>query len=213
MKVWKSKLHPKCRGQRHGHSVATEVQHVAGQMDLTGIACKRVFLTGAAGGLGFQSVALTSPSAQAASWHACLPHALQRLGLQGTSALTSVSPWAQRCLPQATQVLRTALRDDTAFVGDEAVAASQHIGIRPSCCGRFARLRRGRRGSTHRRCHEECRWTWCQWLVAGAIGTEPQHDKCQVHYSSAHSHAYGSAPVQRPVPAQASRWQHLWRCA
>ena len=118
---------PEADGNIMDAAVASEVQHVVGQTDLVGIPLNRVFLAGTASGLGFQSVALTSPAAQAASWHACLPHALRRLNLQGTSALISVSPWAQRCLPQATQVLRAALGDDTAFVGDDAIVASQHM--------------------------------------------------------------------------------------
>ena len=86
---------PEADGNIMDAAVAPEVQHVVGQTDLVGIPLNRVFLAGTLSGLGFQSVALTSPAAQAASWHACLPRALRRLNLQGTSALISVSPWAQ----------------------------------------------------------------------------------------------------------------------
>ena len=57
------------------------------------ISAEKIFLRSTDGGLGFQSVARTSPAAYAASWHTCIPKILARLNLQGTSALMAVSPW------------------------------------------------------------------------------------------------------------------------
>ena len=88
---------------------------------------RKLFLRSTDGGLGFQSIARTSPAAYAASWHACLPKIVTDLGLQGVSGLTAISPWAAQCWPIATQTLRRALEDDSLDIGDDSVAASQHI--------------------------------------------------------------------------------------
>ena len=77
--------------------------------------------------MGFQNIERTSPIAYAASWQACLPKILERLGLQGASALTAVSPWAAICFPVASGALREALGDDSINVGDDGIAASQRI--------------------------------------------------------------------------------------
>ena len=88
---------------------------------------QKIFLRTSDGGVGFQSVARTSPAAYAASWHACIPKILQRFGLQGTSELTAISPWAALCLPSASSTLRGAIGDDSIDIGDDGIAASQHI--------------------------------------------------------------------------------------
>ena len=90
------------------------------------VAAEKIFLRSTDGGLGFQSVSRTSPAAYAASWHACLPKIFERLGLQGASALTAISPWAAHCLPSATATLREAMSDDSVDIGDDGLAASQH---------------------------------------------------------------------------------------
>ena len=86
-----------------------------------------MFLRSSDGGLGFQSVARTSPAAYAASWHACMPKLLTRFGLQGSSELSSTSPWAAICLPSATATIREAVSDDSIDVGDHGIAASQRL--------------------------------------------------------------------------------------
>ena len=95
--------------------------------DLDDTGKRRVFLAGRNGGLGYQSVALNSPAALAASWHGCLPSALQRLELPAVSALASLSPWARAVLPGVSSTLQTALGDATACVGDAGLKASQHL--------------------------------------------------------------------------------------
>ncbi len=104
-----------------------EVARVMGHEWAGHPARRRVFVQSGDGGLGFQSIFQTSPVAYAASWHACMPAILKHLGLQSVSALTSLSPWASVCLPVATEALQTALDDHSVCIGDEGVAASQHI--------------------------------------------------------------------------------------
>ena len=58
---------PQTEGAAMDAAAAGEVQHCVGQADLNGIARKRIILAADAGGLGLQSVELTSPAAQAAS--------------------------------------------------------------------------------------------------------------------------------------------------
>eukprot|EP00959_Pyramimonas_sp_CCMP1952_P117878 2464923-Pyramimonas_sp.AAC.1 len=94
-------------------ALMSEVQQILGQ-PLADATQAKAFVAAAAGGLGFQSAALTAPSAQAASWHLCLPRCLGRLELAGASALAGASPWASTCLPAATRVLQATLDDQTA---------------------------------------------------------------------------------------------------
>ena len=106
-----------------------EVKHLFG-VDvgaLDPVPDKKIFLRLADGGMGFQSVARTSPAAYTASWHACLPKIFEQYNLSGASALMAVSPWAASCLPSAAVVLREAVGDESLDIGDASVAASQHI--------------------------------------------------------------------------------------
>ena len=91
-----------------------------------GMDTKRAFLRNKDGGLGFQSIEITGPATYVASWHACMPAILPRLGLPTASALEAASPWVAKCLPVASSALRAAVGDDSVSIGDEGVAASQH---------------------------------------------------------------------------------------
>ena len=110
-KIWR--LAPSADAKAMDAALAAEAQAGLGQ-DLASVPLRRLFLPGAHGGDGFQSIEHTAPAAQAASWHLCMPHILRRLGLASSSALSTLSPWARSYLPQA-----TALKDDTAQIGDK----------------------------------------------------------------------------------------------
>jgi len=88
---------------------------------------KLFLLAGSDGGMGYHSVELAAPAAYAASWHACLPRVLLRLGLGSLAELVSASPLATRCVPFAAGTLRAALNDPTAELGDPEAQASQHM--------------------------------------------------------------------------------------
>jgi len=86
----------------------------------------RTFLPEKDGGLGFQSVEVMAPAAQAASWHFCTPHVLERFHLGSVAALTARSPIANDFMPLASNIIRTSLDDNTVSVGDRDLAVSQY---------------------------------------------------------------------------------------
>ena len=100
----------------------------------------RIFAPGRDGGLGFQSQKLTAPAAHAASWHACLPRVLRRLGLPAASALEARSPLAMLALPAANRAFREALGDETVSIGDAGVEATQHSLASASLAAATARI-------------------------------------------------------------------------
>ena len=108
--------------------LAVEAARLVGLQDdeMLGTTRQRLFLAGRHGGDGFQSVALASPAAYAASWQWCLPVILRRLRLPSTSSLAAVSPWACRVLPVVEAIVCRCPRHAT------------HVGFGPDCCGTYS---------------------------------------------------------------------------
>ena len=95
--------------------------------EVTQPVAEKVFLRGTDGGLGFQRLAASAAAAYAASWHACAPKIINRLGLGSVGGLTGASPWAARCIPVASKTLQEAVDDPSTEIGDTNVLASQRL--------------------------------------------------------------------------------------
>ena len=87
------------------------MQEIIGLEDLPDLASRRIFHPMKEGGLGLQSAELTAEPAQCASWAACLPTVVERLGLGSAERLADTVPRANAILDQLPELMQWAERD------------------------------------------------------------------------------------------------------